>query len=107
MVEHAFPDDGLQPRGGGPCIVHACGVWHDAAGTLKPAYRDVAAASCKAVVRAVNFIRKPKAAMDQINSWVKAVTHNLIDLILPRGSVMDHTRLVVATAVYFKGIWGT
>jgi len=46
MVERAIP----RPDGpGSVALAHACGVWHDAAtGTLKPAYRDVAAASCNA-----------------------------------------------------------
>jgi len=56
MVERAIP----RPDGpGSVALAHACGVWHDAAtGTLKPAYRDVAAASCNAVARAVDFLDK-------------------------------------------------
>ncbi|WVZ85917.1 hypothetical protein U9M48_032775 [Paspalum notatum var. saurae] len=103
MVEHVFSYDNgpRQPGGGGTHIVHTCSVWHDATRTLKPAYRDVAAVSCKAMVHAVNFIKKPEAARDQINSWVKAVTNNLIDSILPGGLVTEHTRLVVAMTIYF------
>jgi serpin B len=46
MVKRALSDTGTQ--GGGPRVEHACGLWYDAARTLKPAYHNVAAASCKA-----------------------------------------------------------
>ncbi|CAL5080628.1 unnamed protein product [Urochloa decumbens] len=112
MVERAFPDDGQQQQpaagaAGGPRVVHACGLWHDAARRLKPAYRDIAAASCKAVAHAVDFLGKPEEARKQINSWVAEKTSKLIDSILPPESVKDDTRLVIATAIYFKGIWET
>jgi cytochrome c551/c552 len=46
-------------------------VWHDAAtGTLKPAYRDVAAASCNAVVRAVDFLNK---VSDSAGTWIDQI----------------------------------
>lgn len=47
MVQRAFPDEGQQ-QPDGPRVEHACGLWHDAARALKPAYRDVAVASCTA-----------------------------------------------------------
>ncbi|RLN33573.1 Serpin family protein [Panicum miliaceum] len=106
IVQRAFPGDGQQ-QPGGPRVEHACGLWHDAARALKPAFRDVAAASFKAAAHAVDFLRKPEEARAQINSWVKEKTSNLIDSILPEGSVEKDTRLVVATAIYFKGIWRT
>ncbi|CAL5054409.1 unnamed protein product [Urochloa decumbens] len=108
VVERALPDGG--PRrggGGGPRVAHACGVWHHATLRLKPAYRAVAAASCSAVVHAVDFISKPEEARKQINSWVAKKTSNLIDSVLPPGMVKSNTRLVVATAIYFKGVWDT
>ncbi|CAN6223952.1 unnamed protein product [Urochloa humidicola] len=105
VVERALPDGG--PRRGGPRVAHACGVWHNATLRLKPAYRAVAAASCKAVVHTVDFITKPEEARKQINSWVAKNTNNLIDSVLPPGQVDSNTRLVVATAIYFKGAWET
>ncbi|CAL5090766.1 unnamed protein product [Urochloa decumbens] len=108
VVERALPDGG--PRrggGGGPRVAHACGVWHHATLRLKPAYRAVAAASCNAVVHAVDFITKPEEARKQINSWVAKKTSNLIDSVLPPEKVKSDTRVVVATAIYFKGVWDT
>ncbi|CAN6195406.1 unnamed protein product [Urochloa humidicola] len=107
MVERAFPDTTPAAAAGGPRVEHACGLWHGVTRRLKPAYRDVAAASCKAVTHAVDFLAKPEEARKQINSWVAEKTSNLIDSILPERSVKRDTRLVIDTAVYFKGIWET
>jgi serpin B len=53
MVDRALPGRG---GGGGPCVAYSCGLWHDTTKTLKPAYRNVIAVSCNAVVHAVDFI---------------------------------------------------
>ncbi|WVZ65690.1 hypothetical protein U9M48_015010 [Paspalum notatum var. saurae] len=49
--------------------------------------------------------RQPEEARRHINSWVAAATNNLIQSILPQGSVKSDTGLVVATAIYFKATW--
>ncbi|CAN6195339.1 unnamed protein product [Urochloa humidicola] len=102
MVGRAFPE---APQEGGPRVSYACGVWHDATRALKPAYRDVAAASFRSAVRAVDFINKPKEAAKEINSWVAEETNKLIDKILDPESLSNLTRLVVTNAIYFKGSW--
>ncbi|KAL6890536.1 hypothetical protein ACP4OV_008791 [Aristida adscensionis] len=110
VTERALPADGGDPQRrprGGPRVLHACSMWHDATRTLKPAYRDAAAASCRAVARAVDFLNKPEEATKQINSWVASATSNLIDSILAPGVVTSTTRLVLVSAIYFKGIWAT
>lgn len=48
-----------------------------------------------------------EAAREEINKWVASATNNLINSILPPGSVDRSTSLVVATAIYFKGMWRT
>ncbi|KAJ1255873.1 hypothetical protein BS78_K144500 [Paspalum vaginatum] len=47
----------------------------------------------------------PEEARVQINCWVAAETHNLVDSILPENSVKSETSVVVSTALYFKGSW--
>jgi serpin B len=44
-------------------------------------------------------------AREEINSWVSDATKGLITSVLPPGSVDSLTRLVVANAIYFKGMW--
>ncbi|CAN6223889.1 unnamed protein product [Urochloa humidicola] len=102
VVGRVFPE---APQEGGPRVSYACGVWHDATRALKPAYRDVTAASFRSAVRAVDFINKPKEAGNEINRWVAKETNNLIGKILEPESITDLTRLVVANGVYFKGSW--
>uniref|UniRef100_A0A0E0ME34 Serpin domain-containing protein n=1 Tax=Oryza punctata TaxID=4537 RepID=A0A0E0ME34_ORYPU len=80
---------------GGPRVAHACGLWHERTTTLKPAFRAAAAASFNAAARAVDFLTNPEEARKEINSWVATATENLIDTILPPGSVGTSTRLVV------------
>ncbi|EAY80433.1 hypothetical protein OsI_35614 [Oryza sativa Indica Group] len=92
---------------GGPRVAHACGLWHERTRSLKLAFRDAAAASFNAATRAVDFLANPEEARKEINSWVAAATENLIDTILPPGSVSTDTGLVVTSAIYFNGTWQT
>ncbi|CAN6181723.1 unnamed protein product [Urochloa humidicola] len=105
IVDGAVPADGPQP--GGPRVGFACGLWHDATRTPKPAYRDVAAASCRAVARSVDFIAKPEKARKQMNIWAAAATNNLIKQLVPKGSVDESTRIAITSAVCFKAKWQT
>uniref|UniRef100_A0A0E0R627 Serpin domain-containing protein n=1 Tax=Oryza rufipogon TaxID=4529 RepID=A0A0E0R627_ORYRU len=102
-MARALPDG--TPQRGGPRVAHACAIWHERARTVKPAFRDAAAASFKAVTRAVDFLRNPEEACKEINRWVSTATENLIDSIVSPDSVDKNTRLVVTSAVYFKGRW--
>lgn len=40
-----------------------------------------------------------------MNAWAKEATHGKIENLLPPGSVDQGTRLVLANALYFKGVW--
>ncbi|KAF2910191.1 hypothetical protein DAI22_11g083000 [Oryza sativa Japonica Group] len=101
------PCGGAAQPGGGPRVAHACGVWHERTRTVRPAFRDAAAASFNAAALAVDFLNKPEEARKEINSWVAAATEKLIDTILPPGSVSTDTGLVVTSAIYFNGQWRT
>ncbi|KAM0826209.1 hypothetical protein ACQ4PT_069034 [Festuca glaucescens] len=82
---------------GGPRVLFACGVWHDETRKLKPAFRDAAAQSYKA--------EDPhREAVKLINAWAAAATSNLIEKMLD-GPVPNKTDMIVANAVYFKGMW--
>ncbi|KAF7050740.1 hypothetical protein CFC21_059060 [Triticum aestivum] len=102
LGEHALADGS---RTGGPRVSLACSVWHDVTMPLRPAYRATAAESYKAVARAVNFRQKPEEAREQINAWVAAATNDLIPSILSPDALSSLTVLVLANAIYFKGMW--
>ncbi|XP_047085381.1 putative serpin-Z5 [Lolium rigidum] len=89
---------------GGPRVLFACGVWHDETRKLKPAFRDAAAQFYKAETRAVDFRKEPGEAVKVINAWAAAATSNLIEKML-HGPVPNQTDIIVANAIYFKGMW--
>lgn len=57
----------------------------------------------------VNFQRedfsKPETTRDNINQWVADRTDNRITELFPSGSFNSLTKLVMANAVFFKGLW--
>lgn len=47
----------------------------------------------------------PEKNRKTINQWVAQQTNDLIQDLLPGGSITDQTRLVLTNAIYFKGTW--
>ncbi|CAG9560280.1 unnamed protein product [Danaus chrysippus] len=47
----------------------------------------------------------PKEAADIINKWVAKQTRNLIPNLISPDALSSNTRLVLANAIYFKGVW--
>nr|XP_020150759.2 putative serpin-Z8 [Aegilops tauschii subsp. strangulata] len=99
--------DALQDRSasGGPCIAFACGIWSDLTRRLKPAFREAVVGTYKAEASTVDFRGAPEASRKQINAWAAQVTRNLIDSVLPAGSISRATQVVLGNAMYFKGKW--
>lgn len=58
-------------------------------------------------IEALNFRENPSAARDYINNWVSRVTKNNIKDLLPVDAVSENTKLVLANAAYFKGVWAS
>ncbi|KAK1617598.1 hypothetical protein QYE76_023115 [Lolium multiflorum] len=99
--------DALKDRSesGGPSVAFACGVWSNLTLTLKPTFRQAVVGTYKAEANAVDFRHAPEEAREQINEWVAQKTRNLIDSVLPPGSIKPTTPLVLGNALYFKGAW--
>lgn len=53
----------------------------------------------------VDFVGDAEGARQSINRWVGERTRGIITRLLPPGSVDAMTRLVLASAVHFKGVW--
>ncbi|XP_063357648.1 ovalbumin-related protein X-like [Cydia amplana] len=49
----------------------------------------------------------PNAAAQKINSWIASKTNDQIDRLVSPDSIDVNTQLVLANAIYFKGIWET
>ncbi|KAM3240101.1 hypothetical protein ACQJBY_053654 [Aegilops geniculata] len=83
----------------------ACGVWVARGRALRPEFVEVAGAVYAAVAESVDFGSEPEKARQQVNTFVKHETKELIDEVLPVGSVDSSTVVVLANALYFKGTW--
>ncbi|CAG5018206.1 unnamed protein product [Parnassius apollo] len=55
----------------------------------------------------LNFHDSPREAREHINDWVAHVTKNNIKNLLPEDAVSQATKLVLANAAYFKGVWAS
>jgi serpin B len=53
----------------------------------------------------LDFVNDPDGSRKTINDWVAGQTHDKIKDLLPPGSVVPTTHLVLTNAIYFKGKW--
>lgn len=58
-----------------------------------------------AAIEPLDFIHDAESARQTINQWVEKQTQGRIRDLIPGGALDDLTRLVLANAIYFKGIW--
>lgn len=80
-------------------------LWGQRGHPFLPGYRELIKASYGGQLEQVDFKKDPVGARATINSWVSKKTRGKIDGLLPEGNLDPLTRLVLANAVYFKGIW--
>jgi serine protease inhibitor len=52
-----------------------------------------------------DFIQAYEPARQAVNDWVQNQTRDRIKDLFPEGSINNLTRLVLANAIYFKGLW--
>ncbi len=53
----------------------------------------------------LDFKAAPEPSREEINLWVSDKTEDLIQDLLPQGSITSLTRFVLTNAIYFKGLW--
>ena len=61
--------------------------------------------SYESAIELANFKRNPDGERKRINDWAAEMTRDKIKSILPKGSVDNLTRFVLANAIYFKADW--
>ncbi|KAL1140375.1 hypothetical protein AAG570_000307 [Ranatra chinensis] len=59
----------------------------------------------KEEIARTDFAKDTTKATEQINKWVEAETRNQIQELLKDGQLTKDTKLVLANAAYFKGVW--
>ncbi|HWH71408.1 MAG TPA: serpin family protein, partial [Candidatus Sulfotelmatobacter sp.] len=80
-------------------------LWTQKGHPFQPAFLDLAKGEYQANINQADFPTGAEAARKEINHWVAQQTKDKIQDILPPGSLNSLTRLVLADAIYFKGIW--
>lgn len=58
-----------------------------------------------AKIENVDFEHNPEKARKEINDWTEENTNHLIEEIIPQGVLTPLAKLVLASAIYFKGEW--
>lgn len=80
-------------------------LWVDATVPLRPRFTKLLKQSYGAEAASVDFIHNSEDARERVNKWGEDETHGKIADVLPVGSVTTDTRLILANAIYFKGMW--
>ncbi|MBN2574004.1 MAG: serpin family protein [Deltaproteobacteria bacterium] len=80
-------------------------TWVQKGFAFLPSYLDLLAENYDAGLFTEDFSAAPESARADINRWVSEQTENLIPELLDPESIDARTRLVLANAVYFHGIW--
>jgi serpin B len=93
--------DGGQDR---PRLYLANSLWAASDAPLEADFTNLMKENYAAGVHPVNF-RAPEEARRAINAWVAGQTHDQVRELLQSGDVTADSRLVLASAIYFKGRW--
>ncbi len=80
-------------------------LWGQQGHPFLPEFLRTAKGEYQANIKQADFATAAEAARNEINRWVEQQTKDKIMDLLPPGSLNGATRLVLANAVYFKGIW--
>jgi serpin B len=83
----------------------ANGLWAQQGHPFRSAFLKIAKECYQAETRQADFETQAERVRHEINHWVAQATKEKIQNILAQGSLNDLTRLVLANAIYFKGLW--
>ncbi|KAL5718071.1 NADH:ubiquinone reductase (H(+)-translocating) [Ranunculus cassubicifolius] len=89
----------------GPKLSFVGGIWVDESKKLTQNFKADAETIYKAKAEEVDFKKNAKEMIKTVNQWAAESTNGLIDSLLPENSIDDRTRVVLANALYFKGLW--
>ncbi|NPA91142.1 MAG: serpin family protein [Chloroflexi bacterium] len=95
-----------RPEGKEALRLHvANSVWVQQDYPLRETYLDILGRYYHVGLWKVDFIRDRERAREAINRWVQQETEGKIRELIPRGALDEMTRLVLANAIYFNGLW--
>jgi serpin B len=80
-------------------------LWTQEGFPFLSSFLETASNQYQANLNQADFVNSSDAARQAINDWVAQETHDRIQNILAPGSLNSQTRLVLANAIYFLGVW--
>jgi serpin B len=83
----------------------ATALWVEETFPLRRAFLDTAAAHFGGAAFPIDFKHNISAAADQINRWVETQTDDHIKALISPDALTGDARLVITSAIYFKGQW--
>ncbi|CAA0816299.1 Serpin-ZX [Striga hermonthica] len=92
---------------GGPLLSFANGVWIERSLVLKPDFNEIVENAYRSAVGHVDFRNQSDAVREAVNAWAEEKTNGVIKNLLSPGSVDSMTMLILANALYFKGVWAS
>jgi len=108
-IELAGRADEVQDTGGDPGAPFRLSVVNQLFGqtgfTFEAPFLDTLSVNYDADLRLLDFAADPDGSRVLINDWVAAVTEERIVDLLPPGSIIELTRLVLVNAIYFRASW--
>ena len=96
----------LNSAGGGEYeLAVANSLWGQEGAPLQPDYVRLIARHYRGAMKLLDFRGGAEAARTTVNRWVEDATRQKIRELIPPGGLDADTRLVLANAVYFRGLW--
>lgn len=80
-------------------------TWGQQGYTFLAQYLDTLAEYYGAGIHLLDFIKTPEPSRININKWIGEQTEGRIEDLLPPGSIIESTRLVLTNAIYFNAAW--
>jgi len=96
----------LRPPTDGPYELDlANGLWGQIGHRFRPEYIRALEKNFNTSLYPVDFEAHPESARRRINVWIEECTHGKIRGLFARDALAEETRLVLASALYFRGRW--
>ncbi len=91
--------------GAGPELNIANALWGQQGYKFEEPFLDLLNRDYGSPLRTVDFQGNPGAAAERINEWASHETKGIIKDVVTPGDFSALTRLILANAIYFKGMW--
>ncbi len=97
--------NGPNQKARGYALAVANALWGQKDYGFKKAFLEFLQQNYEASLKELDFTAEAEKSRQTINQWVEKQTNDRIKDLLPQGSIMPSTRLVLTNAIYFKGKW--